>query len=243
MEKLLKLKVNIFSGSSWSAFNLRILAQLFGQYRSQASPVITSSQTDYLANVLVMKFEHGSSRLVPQGLQIVRASSGLAGKRAEHSNREIDDEKKDEMLPQAPYPPNKSGFGFPSWARWLMGSLLTILLPFLKLKWGTKLQRIEGEAEVVMEEVEKVAEVVKKVATVAEKVSEEVAEGISSDNSKLKEAAVWVERVSKATAHDAQLTQDIIHKVDALEHDMNDFETVVEPIIGKIIEGGPKGKQ
>lgn len=65
----------------------------------------------------------------------------------------------------------------------------------------------------VVEEVEKAAEVVEKVATVAEKVSEEVAESIPDDNSKLKEAAIWLEKASKAAAHDAQLTQDLIHKV------------------------------
>lgn len=65
----------------------------------------------------------------------------------------------------------------------------------------------------VMGEVEKVAEVVEKVAEEAEKVSEKVAESIPDDSGKLKEAALWVEKASKATAHDAQLAQDLVHKV------------------------------
>jgi predicted house-cleaning noncanonical NTP pyrophosphatase (MazG superfamily) len=74
---------------------------------------------------------------------------------------------------------------------------------------------ILGESEIIVEEVEHVAEVVEKVATVAtvaEKVSEEVAE-VLPENGKLKETALLMEAVSKATAHDAKLTQDFIHKV------------------------------
>lgn len=69
-----------------------------------------------------------------------------------------------------------------------------------------------GKAEIVMEEVENVAEVVEKVANVAEKVSADVADELP-DNSKLKETLLLVERASKVAAQDAQLTQDLIHKV------------------------------
>lgn len=35
--------------------------------------------------------------------------------------------------------------GFPGCrARWMVGSLLSLLLPFLKLKWANKLERIQG---------------------------------------------------------------------------------------------------
>ena len=71
---------------------------------------------------------------------------------------------------------------------------------------------ILGESEIIVEEVEHVAEVVEKVATVAEKVSEEVAE-VLPENGKLKETAVLIEAVSKATAHGAKLAQDFVHKV------------------------------
>ena len=49
-------------------------------------------------------------------------------------------------------------------------------------------------------------------ATVAEKASEEVAE-VLPENGKLKETALLIEHVTKATAYDAKLTQDFIHKV------------------------------
>uniref|UniRef100_A0A2C9VJV4 Uncharacterized protein n=1 Tax=Manihot esculenta TaxID=3983 RepID=A0A2C9VJV4_MANES len=46
----------------------------------------------------------------------------------------------------------------------------------------------------------------------AEKISAEAAEKLP-ENGKLKETALLIERVSKATAHDAQLPRDFIHKV------------------------------
>lgn len=69
-----------------------------------------------------------------------------------------------------------------------------------------------GEAEMVEEDVEKVADVIEEVADMAEKVAEDIAENLPQD-SKLKEAALVVEDVSKEAAHDAHLTQEFIHKV------------------------------
>ncbi|PON34125.1 hypothetical protein PanWU01x14_346920 [Parasponia andersonii] len=116
---------------------------------------------------------------------------------------------------------------FPSWARWILGSMLTVL-PFSKEKWE-KLQAIEGKAEIVVEDVENIAEVVEKVAIVAEKVSSEVADKLP-DNGRLKETALFVERVSKKAVQDAQLTKDFIHKVDELKHDLQ-IETEPRPVI------------
>lgn len=64
----------------------------------------------------------------------------------------------------------------------------------------------------MIEDAEIVAEVVEKVATVAEKVSAQVADELP-DDSKLKEAALFVEHVSGVTAQDAHLTENFIHKV------------------------------
>ncbi|KAK4784023.1 hypothetical protein SAY86_018391 [Trapa natans] len=232
MDKILKARINIFSASSWSSLKLRSFVHILGGYRS-LSPLSQQECIDHVPSL-----DYGSSvSIPPQRLQIVRANSSEHGTQHPDSFREINDEKGDQM--QVP----GQKFSFPAWTRWMIGSLLTLLLPFLKVRWGSKLERIQGEAEIVVEEVEKVAEMVEKVATVAEKVSEEAAESIQDENSKLKEAAMWVEKASKEAAHDAQLTQDLIHKVEAIEQDMGDLEGMVEPIIGKIIGGGPKAKQ
>ncbi|CAI9104089.1 OLC1v1002702C3 [Oldenlandia corymbosa var. corymbosa] len=99
---------------------------------------------------------------------------------------------------------------FSTWAKWLLGSFLT-LLPFLKQKWE-RLKGIEGKVEKVVEEAEVVAEVAENVATVAENVTSEVAEKLP-DNSKIKQAVLVVEEIASVTAQEAKLAEDFIHKV------------------------------
>ncbi|XP_073007159.1 uncharacterized protein [Typha latifolia] len=118
-----------------------------------------------------------------------------------------------------------SRLSFFTWARWTFGSILTILLPLWHNKWMGLLQ-IEGEVEMVADVVENTAEVVEKVATMAEKLSSDMADRLPEDT-KLKEAAVFVERASKEIAEEAQLAQDIIHKVDKL---VEEVETFLDPI-------------
>lgn len=76
------------------------------------------------------------------------------------------------------------------------------------------------EAELVIEEVEKVAEVIEKVAEEAEKVSEDIAKNLPED-AKLKKAALVVENLSKQVAHDAEITEEFIHKVLHIFHQSN----------------------
>ncbi|KAG6652042.1 hypothetical protein CIPAW_06G156100, partial [Carya illinoinensis] len=127
---------------------------------------------------------------------------------------------------------------FPRWIKWVFGYGATLSIPTWKQDWR-KLLRIGGETEMVVEEVESVAEVVEKVATVAEKISAEVADKLP-ENGKLKEAALFVELVSKEAAHDAHLTKDFIHKVDSLKEDLEAL--LVEPMIDEIAKQGSQGK-
>ncbi|MED6106572.1 hypothetical protein PIB30_005556 [Stylosanthes scabra] len=134
-----------------------------------------------------------------------------------------------------PQSPSTSIFvSFPHWLKWLLGSVLGLLLPVWKNYWG-KLERIEGEAEIVAEEFEVVASVVEKVATVAEKVSEDVAEMLPED-ANLKKVAMLVEHASEQLARDAQLAQQFMHKVEKVKNDLDDLETFVEPVIDKIVK-------
>ncbi|KAJ6860216.1 hypothetical protein NC651_036547 [Populus alba x Populus x berolinensis] len=122
--------------------------------------------------------------------------------------------------------------------------IYTIRLPaFLEAKKGgaEKDRRYMREAEIIADEVEHVAEEIEKVAAVAEKVSEAVAE-VLPENGKLKETALLIEHVTKATAYDAKLTQDFIHKVDAVKHDIDDLKIMVDPVIEKIVQRNPRGK-
>ncbi|CAI8617935.1 unnamed protein product [Vicia faba] len=139
--------------------------------------------------------------------------------------------KDDEVQPEAP---DSTIFAFSSWVKWVLCSLVSFMVPFWRQNWE-KLQRIEEEAEFVIEEVEKVAEVIEKVAEEAEKVSENIAEKFPED-AKLKNAALVVENVSKQVAHDAQITEEFIHKIEEVVDDIEDVESFVEPAIDKIVK-------
>ncbi|KAF9666058.1 hypothetical protein SADUNF_Sadunf16G0189300 [Salix dunnii] len=158
----------------------------------------------------------GPGLSVHQGLQLINASS-QEGRRFDSNMM-----KSDKVAPTPV--PNPPGSNFPH------RSYLT-----------TRETMILGESEIIVEEVEHIAEVVEKVATVAEKVSEEVAE-VLPENGKLKETALLVEDVSKATVHGAKLAQDFIHKVDAVKHDIDDLETMVEPAVEKLEQQNSHGK-
>lgn len=168
-----------------------------------------------------------------RGLQQISRAYHKEADRPAFSSTEINASR--EIPKPLPDPPKPSRF--PPWGKWVMGSILSLLIPFWKLKWD-KLRQIEGEAEEVIEGAEIVAEVVEKVATVAEKVSAQVADKLP-DDSKLKEAALFVEHVSEVTARDAHLTDDFIHKVDEVKQEV---ETAVETGIEKIIEQPPEEK-
>ncbi|KAG6741480.1 hypothetical protein POTOM_054740 [Populus tomentosa] len=221
---------------SWPSYNLRSFLELIHRYRASSGNVSHSCGS----GSTVSKIGRGLS--MHQGLQLIVASSNKW--RRSHFNMLLSFLKfivsltmSDEVVPPVPNPP---GSNFPTWAKWILGSILSVFLPFWKQK-GEELKRIEGEAEIIVDEVEHVAEEIEKVATVAEKVSEEVAE-VLPENGKLKETALLIEHVTKAAAYDAKLTQDFIHKVDAVKHDIDDLKIMVDPVIEKIVQQNPRGK-
>nr|GMD04790.1 uncharacterized protein LOC109164889 [Ipomoea batatas] len=123
-----------------------------------------------------------------------------------------------------------------SWAKWIIGSLLSIIFPF----WNGIL-KIEGKVEEVVEEVEEVAEVVEKVATAAENVIEAVADKLPA-NTILKEAVEAVEHATAQVAEDARNVTVFIHKAEEVKQDIESLETMVEPLVDKIIEESKNNK-
>nr|GMD02813.1 uncharacterized protein LOC109164889 [Ipomoea batatas] len=121
-------------------------------------------------------------------------------------------------------------------AKWIIGSLLSIIFPF----WNGIL-KIEGKVEEVVEEVEEVAEVVEKVATAAENVIEAVADKLPA-NTILKEAVEAVEHATAQVAEDAHNVTVFIHKAEEVKQDLESLETMVEPLVDKIIEESKNDK-
>ncbi|KAL0733079.1 hypothetical protein Bca4012_009289 [Brassica carinata] len=128
-------------------------------------------------------------------------------------------------------PPNP-WFNLSSWGRWVIGSVISLVLSFWNNNRMQKLKRIKGEAELVVEGIEAVAEMVEKVATASEDMAEEMEKNLP-EQSKLKQAAVVLEHISEVAAHEAHLTLDLLHKVEKVAQDLDELEAMIEPLVDK----------
>ncbi|KAK3185102.1 hypothetical protein Dsin_032388 [Dipteronia sinensis] len=213
--------------NSWvNSYKLQSFLELFYRNRSACS---TLNSPASFHRFEVAKVGHGYS-MHQSGLQLISNNGTIWRKQNTTMVKVKDDIEKVGAVPAGPSPPPR--FNFFLWARWILGSLLTLFLPLWKQKLN-QFQKIEGEAEMVVEEVEKIAEVVEKVASAAEKLSEEVADAVPDNHPKVKDTALFVERFSKATANDAQLTLNVIHKVLFFHYIFNPTSSVLSCLIFK----------
>lgn len=117
--------------------------------------------------------------------------------------------------PLPPQPPSSK------YLNWIIGVVLSIIVPSTSSTWGPFLQ-FKKDVDTAVETVEEIAEVVEKVSeivdTVAEKISDELPEG-----GKLKKVVDILEDVAEATAEDARTVGDAIDK----------FQEVEEKVVGK----------
>ncbi|CAK9149029.1 unnamed protein product [Ilex paraguariensis] len=116
-------------------------------------------------------------------------------------------------VPSGP-PPN-------SWKNWILGIVMTVILPLLSHKWGPLLKLKDG-IETVVETAEEIAEAVEKVAEEVGKVAEEIADDLP-ENGKLRNALTFIENVAKETARDAQLADEFIEKVEEVQEKLESF--------------------
>ncbi|CAA2956801.1 Hypothetical predicted protein [Olea europaea subsp. europaea] len=127
-------------------------------------------------------------------------------------------------VPRVPFPSQSSN----SLRNWILGIILTIILPFGTNKWGP-LSKLKNEVDTVVETIEQITEVVEKVAEVVDKVAEDIADDLP-EGGRFRKAVVLIENVAEQTAKDAHLLEDIIHKVQGVEEDV---ESIVESLIGE----------
>ncbi|KAL2504529.1 hypothetical protein Adt_20150 [Abeliophyllum distichum] len=107
--------------------------------------------------------------------------------------------------------------GSPSspWKKWLLGLLLTVILPALGHKGGLFLA-LKSKIIAAVKTVETVTEMVEEVAEEVEKVAEEVEEKLPQD-SKLKEALDSVDKLAKKAVKEAKHAEELVHKVQDVE--------------------------
>ncbi|KAK6136474.1 hypothetical protein DH2020_029770 [Rehmannia glutinosa] len=213
--------------NSSSSYKLQTLVTMLCRYRVVSGGSWRGRQTNHRD---LPPCNSRCGGLVDQGLRFISVTSRACSQ--PKLGMEKDQSEEVQVQPTLPAAPK---FGLSNWVKWLLGSILSFMLPLWTNKWHNMLT-LEGKAVRVVEEVEVVAEVVEKVATTADKALAEVANQLP-DNSKLKEAAQIMEHVSSVAAQDAQLIENIIHKAAHVKQDVEELEKMVEPIVDEIIKG------
>ncbi|XVF39582.1 hypothetical protein PTKIN_Ptkin01aG0045400 [Pterospermum kingtungense] len=125
-----------------------------------------------------------------------------------------------------PVPPNPTP-NPGSWKPWILGFLLSIILPFWRGKWG-RLLKLKEEVETTLDNVEAITDVVEKVADQVEKVADDI--GNHLPEGKLKDALEFVEDIAENTADGAHFAGEVIDKVeDVVDQVEEKVESFVEP--------------
>ncbi|XP_058224815.1 uncharacterized protein LOC131333976 isoform X3 [Rhododendron vialii] len=112
-----------------------------------------------------------------------------------------------------------------SWKGWILGALITIMLPFLRNKWGP-LFKLTKDVEAVAERAEHVTKVVEEVAEEVDKVAKEVADELPKGG-KLEKAIESVENAAEKADKAAHLADDLIDKVEEVDKEV---ESLMEPV-------------
>ncbi|KAI3758274.1 hypothetical protein L6452_05832 [Arctium lappa] len=123
-------------------------------------------------------------------------------------------------------PPTPSSPPSSSWKNWVIGCLITFIVPSITTKGGpikvfmNKFDHLVDTAEEISDVVEAVAD---KVDKVAEKLSDDMPEG-----SKIKDTLEFIEKVAERLEKDAETAGDLIDKVQEMQ---DKIEDILEPIL------------
>lgn len=117
-----------------------------------------------------------------------------------------------------PGAPGPSG----SLTNWIVGLVLTCVLPFVARKWGS-LALLKNKVDSVMETTEHVMETIEAVAKGADEIIDEITDGLPK-NSKLKERMEAIDDMIEEVAKGAHIANEIIDKVEETEEK---FESLI----------------
>ncbi|GMI82812.1 hypothetical protein HRI_001950500 [Hibiscus trionum] len=128
------------------------------------------------------------------------------------------------VVPPTPTP------GPGSWKGWILGILMSIILPMWRGNWRPLL-KLKQEAETIIDTVEAVADIVEKVAEQVEKVADEVGDRLPEG--KLKDALEFVEELADETGDGARIAGDFIDKVEDMVDQVEEkVESLMKPSSG-----------
>ncbi|XP_075485943.1 uncharacterized protein LOC142525511 [Primulina tabacum] len=116
---------------------------------------------------------------------------------------------------------------------WIIGLVVSLILPFFSHKWGP-LWVLEKRIVNAVQAVEDIVEVVEKVAEEVERISDDISDDLPEG--KVKEMVDFVENMAEKTAKTADSVDDLIDKVQETEEKV---KCVVESI-DKEVKSSPK---
>ncbi|KAD6119540.1 hypothetical protein R6Q59_025542 [Mikania micrantha] len=125
-----------------------------------------------------------------------------------------------------PAPPPPSGSPNGSWKNWVIGILMTFIVPLFTTKGGP-IKLLMQKVEEIVETAEHITEVVEAVAEKVDKVAEELGDRLP-EGSEIKKTLDFIEHVAERVEKDAQNAGEFIDKVQEME---DKIEELMEPIL------------
>ncbi|XVF36648.1 hypothetical protein REPUB_Repub19eG0075200 [Reevesia pubescens] len=116
--------------------------------------------------------------------------------------------------------------GSNNWLLWVLGTVISLILPFTTSKWGPLL-KLKNEADHILQTAENISDAVEAVAEKVEKIADEIGDQLP-EGGKLRATLELVEDLAEETAKNAHLTGDLIDKVQEMEDKMESFMESVD---------------
>ncbi|KAI3513713.1 hypothetical protein L1887_21052 [Cichorium endivia] len=135
-----------------------------------------------------------------------------------------------------PSPPPGSPPG--SWKNWVIGILMTFIIPLVTTKGGI-IKLLLQKVDQIVNTAEHITDMVESVADKVDKVVEELADDLP-ESSQLKKTLDYIEQVAERVEKDAQNAGDFIDKVQEMEDKMEDL---MEPVLEEAKEVDKEAKK
>lgn len=126
--------------------------------------------------------------------------------------------------PATPPPPSGSSSG--SWKNWVMGILMTFIVPLVTTKGGP-IKALLLKVDQIMDTAEHISDVVEAVADRVDKVVEEIEDDLP-EGSRLRKTLDFIENVAERVEKDAHTAGDFIDKVQEMEDKLED---IMDPVL------------
>ncbi|CAL2267006.1 unnamed protein product [Prunus armeniaca] len=156
----------------------------------------------------MLAYQRSSFTKFPNDHQLIRAHHRLLITKVTQAS--------EKSPPETQSPADKSPLS--TWKNWIVGLMLSIIIPSLRHKWGPLLA-LKNKVDVAVDTVESVTEVVEELAEEVEKVAEQVEDKLPED-AKLREAVESVEHLAEDAVKKAELAKDVIRKVEEVEEEV-----------------------